>query len=450
MASRRPAQQQKQEPRVNVDDLIVDLKSLESVTEVLAGVKQLRQFYQLERDKVHSFWDITKKEVENVKHSLLNADQEMEEMESRHQVEIKVYKQKVRHLLYEHRLQVQEIRSQSDRDITKSIESHHLRLAQLRAQKSSLFNSMRDEVRANEGTVDNVRSDHQYLVNTTKHTSYAGSLQNLEESYKVKLATLRDELDLRRRAEIHEIEERKNEHINTLIRLHQEKFAEMKHYYNQITGNNLAVIKSLKEEIANMKRNDEHNENLMYDIEKENHHLSEPLENAKRDVAELQLQLHNYEKDKLSLRHTRSRLKSLDGQYRQLLEDHEALQKKYQETHADRETLKGRFENALHEAMDTTQERNLALQQKLLEVQTRVEERDVQLMNVLKAVNLEPYAQEMITREVEDTLDAKNRAIKDLHFELKAVEKKHRDVVSEYERRCASSGIPVLDLEQIV
>lgn len=49
-----------------------------------------RNYFQLEADKINSFWEITKKELQEVKAELRNKDREMEEMEERHQVEIKV------------------------------------------------------------------------------------------------------------------------------------------------------------------------------------------------------------------------------------------------------------------------------------------------------------------------------------------------------------------------
>jgi hypothetical protein len=42
---------------------------------------------------------------------LRNRDREMEEAEERHQVEIKVYKQKVKHLLYEHQNNITELKA---------------------------------------------------------------------------------------------------------------------------------------------------------------------------------------------------------------------------------------------------------------------------------------------------------------------------------------------------
>jgi hypothetical protein len=57
---------------------------------------------------------------------------------------------------------------------------------------------------------------------------------------------LRDEMDLRRKTEIHEIEERKNGQINTLMKNHEKAFSDIKNYYNDITLNNLALINNLK------------------------------------------------------------------------------------------------------------------------------------------------------------------------------------------------------------
>ena len=45
------------------------------------------------------------------------------------------------------------------------------------------------------------------------------------------------------------MEERKNFHINELMKKHEKAFGEIKNYYNDITHNNLDLIRSLKEEV---------------------------------------------------------------------------------------------------------------------------------------------------------------------------------------------------------
>lgn len=47
---------------------------------------------------------------EESKATLRNKDREMEEADERHAVEIKVYKQKVKHLLYENQSQIHELK----------------------------------------------------------------------------------------------------------------------------------------------------------------------------------------------------------------------------------------------------------------------------------------------------------------------------------------------------
>ena len=79
--------------------------------EELDREREERNYFQLERDKVNTFWEITKKQLDEKKSELRNRDREMEEAEERHQVEIKVYKQKVKHLLYEHQNNITELKA---------------------------------------------------------------------------------------------------------------------------------------------------------------------------------------------------------------------------------------------------------------------------------------------------------------------------------------------------
>ena len=86
-------------------------------------------------------------------------------------------------------------------------------------------------------------------MNLTKYWSnfpFHLSIAEIEAKYEQKMRQLREELELRRKTEIHEIEERKNSQINTLMRNHEKAFSDIKNYYNDITLNNLALINSLK------------------------------------------------------------------------------------------------------------------------------------------------------------------------------------------------------------
>ena len=60
--------------------------------EELDREREERNYFQLERDKVNTFWEITKRQLEEKKAEIRNKDREMEDAEERHQIEIKVLK----------------------------------------------------------------------------------------------------------------------------------------------------------------------------------------------------------------------------------------------------------------------------------------------------------------------------------------------------------------------
>ena len=86
----------------------------------------------------------------------------------------------------------------------------------------------------------------QDMLLTEQRNDFVRQAHEIEHKYEKKMRALRDELDLRRKTEIHEIEERKNGQINTLMKNHEKAFSDIKNYYNDITLNNLALINTLK------------------------------------------------------------------------------------------------------------------------------------------------------------------------------------------------------------
>ena len=65
----------------------------------------------------------------------------------------------------------------------------------------------------------------------------------LIQSYEEKMQRLEAELELWLKVEIHEIEERKNQHINDLMMNHERAFWDMKDFYTDITKENLELIR---------------------------------------------------------------------------------------------------------------------------------------------------------------------------------------------------------------
>jgi growth arrest-specific protein 8 len=214
--------------------------------------REERNYFQLERDKVNTFWEITKRQLEEKKAELRNKDREMEDSEERHQVEIKVMKQKVKHLLYEHQNNLAQLKSEAQLEAKVSNELNDESQLGLRQDKRSLKISMKEKDLSHEDIIRNLQKTHDSFI-TNLRDDFQSQSKEIEDKYEKKLRQLRDELDIRRKTEIHEIEERKNQQINTLMRNHEKAFSDIKNYYNDITLNNLSLINTLKVTIKNSK-----------------------------------------------------------------------------------------------------------------------------------------------------------------------------------------------------
>ncbi|XP_077888369.1 dynein regulatory complex subunit 4 isoform X2 [Ictidomys tridecemlineatus] len=356
------------------------------IREELDREREERNYFQLERDKIHTFWEITRRQLEEKKAELRNKDREMEEAEERHQVEIKVYKQKVKHLLYEHQNNLTEMKAEGTVVMKLAQKEHRSQEGALRKDMRTLKVELKEQELANEVVVKNLRLKHAEEI-TKMRNDFERQVREIEAKYDKKMKVLRDELDLRRKTEIHEVEERKNGQINTLMRRHEEAFTDIKNYYNDITLNNLALINSLKS--------------------------------------------------------TTARLKVTEKELKDLQWEHEVLEQRFIKVQQERDELYRKFTAAIQEVQQKTGFKNLVLERKLQTLNAAMEKREVQFNEVLAASNLDPAALTLVSRKLEDVLESKNSTIKDLQYELARVCKAHNDLLRTYEAKLLAFGIPL-------
>merc|ERR1739845_95931 len=101
---------------------------------------------------------------------------------------------------------------------------------------------------------------------------------------------------------------------------------------------------------------------------------------------------------------------------------------------------------AIHEVQQKSGFKNLLLEKKLKTLFDTLEKKEAQLNEVLAASNLDPNALSAVTRKLEDVLDGKNAAIKDLQYELARVCKAHNDLLRTYESKLSAFGVPIDEL----
>eukprot|EP00898_Chlorokybus_atmophyticus_P003779 jgi/Chlat1/4401/Chrsp29S04617 len=428
------------------------LPSREEMAEKLAELEkdkqkeeEWRSYMQLERDRVSAYWEIARREGEERVAELRHREREAEEAEERHAVQLKVYKQKVKHLVYEHGQQVAALRAEAEAAAALRDEERRREAETLANDKRALKREMREMEAARDDSVRALRLEHAKEV-TKLRQEFESNAKELHQKYEKKMKLLRDEMELRRKQEVHEMEERKNSHINELMKKHEKAFAEIKTYYNDITHNNLDLIKTLKDGVAEMKRKEASNEKLMYEIAQENKRLSEPLSNALKEVEHLRHQLANYEKDKSSLAQTKARLSESEKQLRNLEWEHEVVEQRFARTQAERDELYTRFEQSVFAVQQKSGLKNLLLEKKLDMMCDQLEKKEAQLGEVLAASNLDPTTLDKLSKRLDDVLGSKNQLIRALQYDIAKVSKAHNDLIRVYEAKLAELGVPAEEL----
>merc|ERR1711871_642376 len=292
---------------------------------------------------------------------------------------------------------------------------------------------------ANEDTIKDLQKRHQAKHSKMEET-FTREAVELGEEYNRKLDSLRDELEL------HELEERKSLHMNTLIENHQNAFAEIKNYYNAITQDNLSLIKSLKEEVVEMRKKDADNEKVMLKISQENKNLVEPLHDALNKVEDHRQQLKNYEKDKNSLKQGKARLAQLQQQLRQRQKEYDTLGSTFSQVEAERNQLYEQFEEVVQGVRLSAAQKGAALEERMQSAMTQFEQREVQLHEVMATGGISKETHADIFGELESTLEAKAQTQEALEYESIRLEKLYNDAIKVFEAKFREFGIEEDDI----
>ena len=99
---------------------------------------------------------------------------------------------------------------------------------------------------------------------------------------------LRQDKEKKRKMEIERIEGKKNEAIRALTKKHEQKYADIKEYYSEITNTNMDIIKQLKDDLAEANQTNLKTNREKLRQEEENAAIEIPLLEANKAVKELE------------------------------------------------------------------------------------------------------------------------------------------------------------------
>ncbi|KAI4830151.1 hypothetical protein KUCAC02_001802 [Chaenocephalus aceratus] len=423
-----------------IDGLSKDEMSKEQLEEHIVRLREEldrereeRNYFQLERDKIHSFWKITERQLEEVKAEQKNFDQDIEEDEGRHQVEIKVYKQKMKHLLCEHQNTISELRA----DALVSTQAGQKEQGQLEAQ-------LHKEMKAI--MVDKQEHDNENLVkeldltNAEERTEIRDSLEKklagIQAKYEKKMDSLPLELYNMRKQETSQREALWTRHINNVIEDHNQTFKEAKALVDSMPQD-LDTNDTVKLLIHAMKCKQKQKLQDLTDLWDDNKRLTELLSNVKENIVKKEKQIHNYTK-KTDF-YEKLKKNELDDQKREC----ETMEQKFSKLQQERDELYKTFTENVQKVQHKGNLKSSLLELKLEGLTESVEKTQAQLFSVISASNMDQTAINGVTNKIEEYLDSSNNSIKKLQNKRAQISKARKDLLLTYEAKQRSLRVSV-------
>jgi hypothetical protein len=412
-----------------------------------ATQKEDRDFneFQQQREKLNYFWIVEKKKLDDQRAALRNKTRELQDLEEKHQVEIKMHKQRLKHLLHEHQddlghkkynTEVANKVAQEDNAELESIIKDEKRL-QTQAVREVEVNHeeyIRALKRAQDEAITNLRHEFERVSNET------------QKSYDSRMKVTREKLDAKRQAEIKRIEDAKSARITELLDEHQRAFADIKNYYNDITHNNLDLIKSLKEEVKELERDEKKSMARLQEKMVENRRLSAPLKKMQEDVLRLRSELGDYNEEKKEMRRVKAALLVVEGHESTLEWERETLLQRYSELVKERDQLKESFMTSMFDVKQKSGFKGLLLEKKLSAMARVQQEREAQLDEVLAKANVDASLLGNVKASSGDVIAAKNREARSLQTEVSRLQALHAQLQRSVEQKLKEYGMTVAEL----
>jgi DNA repair exonuclease SbcCD ATPase subunit len=253
-------------------------------------------------------------------------------------------------------------------------------------------------------------------------------------------------LDRKRKDEIKAIEDRKHVMIDYLMNEHQKAFMDIKNYYNDITHNNLDLIKSLKEEVKDLESEERKDQLKLYEKMSENKKLSAPLKKMQDDVIALREQLEEYRTEKQEMKKVKANLLIVENNQNTLLWEQETLLLRLEDLKKEKNELELNLKSSIYEVKQKAAFKGMLLEKKLNALSKIQEEREAQLNEVLSRANLEPTLLGQVKGHVDDILMRKNSDAKRLQNEILRMQSQY-DYLQEFMgKKLLEYGLTVAEL----
>lgn len=215
--------------------------------------KESRNYFQLERDRLIIMRNSDNERLEKLKSELREAQYEISNLESKHKKELLHLKRKIRYLINEQNIHLNEYKFEFEAKNKQLYEEIMEEQNEYLAKMRVLSDEIAQEVLLKENMITNVITEYENRL--SQQTQNGESTSHIYELVEKRFEEEKSQFSLLTRNFVHEITEIKNKQIQDLIKTHSKLFDDLRNYFKDLVNNSMMLNTSLQQKVdANQKR----------------------------------------------------------------------------------------------------------------------------------------------------------------------------------------------------
>ncbi|KAK8724034.1 hypothetical protein OTU49_011410 [Cherax quadricarinatus] len=403
--------------------------------------REERNYVQSELERVQRLWQVAAENLDNMRAELRHKDVEIGEAEEKHQQEISVYQQKMKHLMFTQENTLTQLQVDSEQALLNLHQDSLAEESRVVQEREDLRTQLRDTESNYLAIIANMKVAHSKSLDSLRQEFEAEAAAMEAKSVK-RIKALQNQLDLKRKTELVAQEEKKNNFLATIISNHEKTFEEMKKYYTDITATNLKLITELKAELAEQKEREHKLEQEMGAAITSRSRLEDEVANLRKKLFDTQRSVQRSQRDKESYLTSQAQVKVLTSEKEALQWEFEVLNKKAETIERERNELYDHFVAVVGEVQQRSELRNIVLEKRLNQLSEHLEKKEAVLSEVLSAANLDPTSFNHVSHQLETIVDEKNQLVGGLREEVATLRRMYTNLMDKYQSTLRSNAKP--------
>jgi len=402
--------------------------------------RQLNEFQQ-QKERIEQFWATMKNSRDELKLQLRQKLREKQDLEEKHAFELKVYKQKVKHLLHENQHTAGLVRVENAEAVKSMEVTDRGDQSEQKDELRELRKLQRERANAHWEVVKELRIAQDKRI-TALREEYTRRAMEAKEYYDQKTNDAIAELDQERRASVGRLENKLHAFTQRLLAEHQAQLRDMQAYYRDIKYANLALIKTLKEDVARLQTRDEKLTKEVAGVTRLHNKLKQPLRENLEKLAKLKARLAEYHKDQAELGEVGAAVRSMETRVRNLEWEHEVMVQRVERVKLEKEQVRKKLDKAIQNVRANAKFREVLVEKKVRAASIDVEKTATAVHEIAVASGIAE-----IDSDVKDSLEAvlvaKNMVIQHLEKTLVEIRQSHKAAIESFEAKLRANNIPL-------